>query len=193
MRASDMAGRAVAAALILTLGLVQLPGGKGFAGELPAPSGPVLLTVAGKIDTANRGPFNPLDDVFLAYHEKSFEAAVEFDRAMLQSLGSHEIELSYEKWPKAHRFAGPRLVDVLAAAGAAGRAITVSALDGYAKEISADELADHDWIVALERDGRPLAIGGPGPLWIVYAVPGKAASEDDEARWPWAVFYIEVH
>jgi hypothetical protein len=188
-----MTRRCLTKALVLALSLLPFAGGTSPAGNLPAPEGPVLLTIAGQIGIANRGPFDPLEDVFFAYHEKSFAAAAEFDRAMLQSLGSHEIELSYEKWPKAYRFAGPRLVDVLAAAGAEGRAITVTALDGYAEEITADELAGYDWIVALERDGRPLAIGGPGPLWIVYAVPGIAASEDDEARWPWAVFYIEVH
>jgi hypothetical protein len=111
---------------------------------------------------------------------------------MLEGLGIHEVELSYKDWPTAYRFAGPRLADVLAAAGAAGRAITATALDGFAAEISAEDLAAHDWIVALEADGRPLGIGQAGPLWIVYAVPGGIASEADEQRWPWAVFFIEV-
>ena len=60
-------------------------------------------------------------------------------------------------------------------------------------EISAEELSARNWIAALERNGRPLDIGGLGPLWIVYAVPGNSVSEEDVARWPWAVFFIEVH
>ena len=57
-------------------------------------------------------------------------------------------------------------------------------------EISAADLAAHDWIVALKADGADLGMGGRGPAWIVYDVAGGTASADDEARWPWAVFYI---
>ena len=178
---------------VLALGLTTAVWRPGLADDLPTPRGPVVLTVAGNIATVNRGPADPLLDPFLTYHEKSFEAAAEFDRAMLEGLGLHEVELTYEGWPETTRFMGPRLVDVLAAAGTKGHAITVTALDGYVEEISAEELTTHDWIVALERDGRPLSIGGRGPLWVVYGVTESIASHDDEARWPWAVFYIEVH
>ena len=108
-------------------------------------------------------------------------------------LGTHEIELSYEKWSEVYSVSGPRLVDILSAVGAQGRAITATAVDGYAVEVSAEELTARDWIVVLERNGRPLDIGGLGPLWIVYAVPGNTVSHDDVPRCPWAVFFIEVH
>ncbi len=176
----------------VVLSLMLVIAGRGLASELPTPAGPVLLTIAGEVGATNRGPSVPAVDAFLAYHEISFPAAAEFDRAMLEGLGTHEVELSYKDWPKAYRFAGPRLADVLAAAGVEGRDITATALDGFAAEISAEDLAAHDWIVALEVDGRPLGIGQAGPLWIVYAVPGGAASDADEQRWPWAVFFIEV-
>jgi hypothetical protein len=188
-----MTRRALPAVLIVSLGLLTSLVGAGAAGNLATPSGPVVLTLAGETGTANRGPTVPVVDAFLTYHDISFQAAAEFDRAMLESLGTHEIELSYKDWPKAYRFAGPRLADVLAAAGAEGHDITVTALDGYGEDISAEEIADHDWIVALEVDGRPLGIGQSGPLWVVYAVPGTVASEADESRWPWAAFFIEVH
>lgn len=188
-----MAQRALAVSLFLLLGLSAPFGAHSRAEELSAPSGPVVLTIAGQIGVANRGPSDPELDQFFAYHEISFAAAAEFDRAMLESLGTHEIELSYEKWSEVYKVSGPRLVDVLSAVGAQGRAITATALDGYAEEVSADELAARDWIVVLERNGRPLGIGGLGPLWIVYHVPGNTLSHDDEARWPWAVFFIEVH
>jgi hypothetical protein len=188
-----MARRALAVALFVSLGLSAPFGGQSRAGELSAPSGPVVLTIAGQIGVANRGPSDAELDPILIYHEISFAAAAEFDRAMLESLGTHEIELSYEKWSEVYRVSGPRLVDVLSAVGAQGRAITVTAVDGYAVEVSAEELTARDWIVVLERNGRPLDIGGLGPLWIVYAVPGNTAGHDDVPRWPWAVFFIEVH
>ncbi len=188
-----MTRRALAVALFVSLGLSALFSGQSPAGELPSPGGPVVLTIAGQIAAANRGPSDAELDPILIYHEISFAAAAEFDRAMLESLGTHEIELSYEKWSEVYRVSGPRLVDVLSAVGAQGRAITATAVDGYAVEISAEELTARDWIVVLERNGRPLDIGGLGPLWIVYAVPGNTASHDDVPRWPWAVFFIDVH
>jgi len=45
----------------------------------------------------------------------------------------------------------------------------------------------------VKRDGRYLGIGQRGPLWLVYARrDGKAYTEADEQRWPWAAFLIEV-
>ena len=78
-------------------------------------------------------------------------------------------------------------------AGASGHDISVLALDGFATEIGAADLAAYDWIVAVKRDGRYLDIGQRGPLWIVYARrDGQAIGAEDEQRWPWAAFLIEV-
>lgn len=188
-----MAHRVWAAVFAVLLAVGAPHGAQSLADGLAAPDGPVVLTLAGQIGQANRGPIDPERDLFLAYHEIDFEAAAAFDRAMLEGLGRHEIVLSYDAWAEDYRVAGPRLADLLAAVGAAGRPITATALDGFAVEISAEDLAARDWIVVLERNGRPLSIGGLGPLWIVYDVPGQSLGDDDEARWPWAVFFIEVH
>lgn len=170
---------------------VLLIGGAVSAAELAAPDGPVVLTVAGEVDKTNRPAFEPLGDAFLNYHEKTFERAAAFDRAMLQALGMQEVAIDYAGWPGLMRFEGPWLKDLLAAAGAAGRPITVVALDGYGVEISAEEIEMRPWIVALKANGRDLAIGGRGPTWVLYQTDGPATA-DDEGRWAWAVFYIEV-
>ena len=105
----------------------------------------------------------------------------------------HEVTVAYDKWPRIYRFEGPWLKDVLAAAGASGHDIAVLALDGYAEEISAADLNAYDWILAVKRDGRYLDIGQHGPTWIVYGRrDGKAFGDEDEQRWPWAAFLIEV-
>jgi len=166
-------------------------GGVASAAELAAPGGPVVLTIAGELGRTNRPAFDAFADSFLAYHEKSFEQAAAFDRAMLQALGMQTITVDYAAWPGVMRFEGPWLKDVLAAAGAAGRPITVVALDGYGVEIPADDIEARPWIVALKANGADLAIGGRGPTWVLYQTGGPATA-DDEARWGWAVFYIEV-
>ncbi|MBO6783413.1 MAG: hypothetical protein JJ899_09125, partial [Alphaproteobacteria bacterium] len=69
---------------------------------------------------------------------------------------------------------------------------TAVALDGFTVDITKQELAARDWIVAIKGDGRYLNIGGRGPVWIVYDVPGGNATGEDDNRWPWAVYYIRA-
>jgi len=173
--------------------LVFLFGLPARAGDLATPTGPVVLTVAGAVSQTNRPPFDPFEDAFTKYHEKTFERAAAFDRAMLEALGMHQAELRFETWPKAYRFEGPRLRDVLAAAGARGETVTAIALDGFATEIPRALLEAEDWMVAVKRDGRYLDLGQRGPLWILYPPRGgRAPTHDDEGRWPWSVFMILV-
>ena len=162
------------------------------AEDLATPTGSVVLTVAGKVSLTNRGKFDAFDDAFLNFHERQFEAAAAFDYAMLEGLGLNQVMLQAPGWPRPQVFEGPWLRDVLAAAGARGARVTALALDGFAVELSAEDLAAQDWLVAIKRDGVYLGIGERGPAWIVYAPEnGRAPTADDEARWPWAVFFIE--
>jgi hypothetical protein len=81
----------------------------------------------------------------------------------------------------------------MAAVGAGGKTATVVALDGFASEISWADISSLNWIVALKRDGAYLGLGQRGPLWIVYTYPdGRPLTAEDELRWPWAAFYIEI-
>jgi hypothetical protein len=179
--------------LVPVILLTALLAGPGNAEELAAPQGQVVLTVSGAITKPNRGAFDEFEDSFIKFHERRFDKAARFDLAMLESLGMHEITIAFDKWPRPFRFAGPWLKDVLSAAGAAGTDITLLALDGYATEIGAAELDANDWLLAVKRDGRYLDIGKRGPLWLVYARrDGKPADAEDDARWPFAVFLIEV-
>lgn len=180
----------IALAVIALLGLaVPAP----WAAELAAPQSAVVVTVAGAIQHTNRGPFDPNADFFLKYHEVSFEKAAAFDRPMLQQLGMHQVEIAFDGWPAPLRLEGPRLRDLVAAVGGAGQSVSLMALDGYASEISWADLEALDWIVGIRQDGRELGLGQRGPLWVVYTYPdGRKLTPDDELRWPWATFYIEI-
>ena len=177
---------------LLTAALLAWPA-FGQAAELGQPAGQVVLTVAGDVGATNRGPYDDFEDGFFKHHERKFDKAAAFDLAMLEGLGLHAVTVTYDKRPRTFRFEGPWLKDVLAAAGASGKDVSVLALDGFATEISAADVAAYDWIVAVNRDGHYLDIGQRGPLWIVYARrDGKAIGAEDEQRWPWAAFLIEV-
>ncbi len=90
-------------------------------------------------------------------------------------------------------FRGPRLRDVLKASGAAGRRVTFQGLDGYESRFDVADLPGDQTILALEVDGKPLSIGGRGPLWLVFPA-GTVAHQDpaSDAGLAWAVFHIKV-
>lgn len=183
---------AVAATIVLALGAAfDTPAG---AADLPPPTGPVLVTVAGAVENANRGPVDSFTDGFFAYHEIIFERAAEFDLAALEALGMHETRAHYPNWPGESTFEGPLLADVLAAAGAAGSTLRAVALDGYASDIPLADLETYPVLLALKRDGKYLGLGGRGPAWIVYPREDHAELQaaPDDAGLAWAVFVILV-
>jgi len=180
-------------ALTWCIGLLSLTHSAAWADEAPSPAGAAVLTVVGNVSQTNRPAFDTFEDPFVAYHERSFAKAYAFDLAMLEGLGLRRATVAYEGWPRSLEVEGPLLRDVLAAAGAAEGTIVALALDGFATELTPDDLAAEDWIVAIKENGRYLGIGQRGPAWILYARrDGKIATAEDEGRWPWAVFLIEV-
>ena len=155
---------------------------------------PVIVTVTGAVENTNRGAFDAETDVFFKHHELDFEKAHAFTRGDLAALGTEEITLAYaEEWSGERTFRGPRLADVLAAAGATGNSVTVQALDGYGLALDRKMIEDGHFILALESNGRPLAIGGFGPAWLVYPPddwthPTIAAN----SGLVWSIFHIAV-
>ena len=157
-----------------------------------AGTGQAILTVTGDIGEANRPAFNAFADAYLNYREKSFEKAYEFTLASLQALPQKTITAQAEKWPDPVELTGPPLADVLTAAGASANAVTITAMDGYSITDTPEEIAAQDWILALKANGKPLSIGGRGPLWLIHPSGSTPAPDDVEARWIWSVFVIEV-
>lgn len=163
----------------------------GSAAELGRPTGPVVLTIAGNIESTNRGAFDPLHDRFLKYHEKSFTKAAEFDIAMLEALGMQKISFGYKEWPAPEVMEGPRLRDVLAAVGAEGKWITAVALDGYGVEFTDKDQRAQDYVLVLKRGGRYLKLGAYGPTLIAFDRDHGAPDKSD-AKLIYSTFYIEV-
>lgn len=155
-------------------------------------AGQPILTVTGNVSQANRPAFDEFSDAYLNFREKRFGKAYEFTLESLQSLPQKTITAQAEKWPGPVELTGAALTDVLAQAGASGKPVTVTALDGYAVTYTPDEIASQDWILAWQANGKPLSIGGRGPLWLVHSSGPTPAPDDIEARWIWSVFVIEA-
>ena len=118
---------------------------------------------------------------------------VHITREALKRLPQRSIAARFDNWPSAVTAKGPSLAKVLEVVRAPdGAKLKVVALDGYAAEFEAKDVAFHDWIVAIEADGEPLGIGGRGPTWLMFDTGGKTLKSEDEALWVWSAFMIVV-
>jgi hypothetical protein len=172
----------------------------GSQAAVPGPSGPALLTVSGAIGSGNRGALDPALDQMMVKHKVSFARAHTFDFATLAGLAAISIRPTLEYDGKVHTLRGPLLVDVLRATGAAAGSqgsMLLRAVDGYTVPLTLALARQYGFIIATHLDGRPMALGGLGPLWAVYeadAQPEMAAKPLNErfALCPWGLYHIEV-
>jgi len=174
---------------ILCCLLLILPLSAGAADESP-----VVLTVSGAIDNPNRGPFDAFADAFMARLLDPFEKARAFTLKDLRALPQQGITLSYPDWKRQIRFTGPSLHAVLKAAGAHGRSLEMMALDGYSARFTQKLIDGGTFVLAIAMNDEPLAIGGHGPVWLVFP-PGEAAPAypgEDTGGLVWALFHIDV-
>lgn len=157
--------------------------------------GPTLVTVVGAIETTNRPGLDPFRDALLANITDPFEKAHAFDAAALAALPQQSMTRGAKNWDGEHSFSGPRLADVLAAAGATGSKVSVVALDGYYADFTLREVTDSGMLLATAMDGEPLALGGRGPTHIVFqpgSVASLAADGEGDAGLVWAAVLIIV-
>jgi hypothetical protein len=166
----------------------------------PTLRGPVLLTVSGPIGRGNRGAIDGALDQMMAKQKIVFTHAHVWDFAALAALPARTIRPTLEYDNQAHTLKGPALMDVMSACGVKisdKTAFFVRAVDGYAAQLPAAEATRRRFIVATHLDGRPMALGGLGPLWVVYDADRFAdmAAKPVNERFgscPWATYHIEI-
>lgn len=158
-----------------------------------AADGPVVLTVAGTVAHADRGPVDPFVDAFFNNAAIAFDKAATFSVKDLEAIGMKRLTVRYPDWPKSFIFEGPLLKDVLAKAGATGTIVRLQALDGYSAEIPMADVQKYPVVLAIKRDGQYLGIGDRGPTWLVFPRDDYPVLQgQDDARWVWAAYYIHV-
>lgn len=162
-------------------------------------SGPVLLTVTGEIARSNRGPLDPALDQMMHKQKLDFDKAFTFDFAALAALPAVDIRPTLEYDNKPHTLRGPLLADVMHAAGGDPKAqgYVLRAVDGYAVMVLREDALKYRFIVATHLDGKPIPLGGLGPLWAVYDADRfpDMASRPVSARFglcPWGIYHIAV-
>lgn len=180
------------------LGSAALPSLAQAVGPGPRRS-PALLTITGAIGKTNRGPLDPVLDQMMAKQKIAFEKACAFDFPALDALPSVTIRPTLEYDNKQHTLRGPLLTTVLKAvrASAQARQLAMRAVDGYAPTLSVADARKYRFIVATWLDGRPMPLGGLGPLWAMYEADRFAdmAAKPVNQRFalcPWALYHIDV-
>ncbi|MCC6070234.1 molybdopterin-dependent oxidoreductase [Massilia sp. GCM10020059] len=166
----------------------------------PNAGGPALLTISGAIGKPNRGALDPALDQMMHKQKITFPAAHAFDFSTLAAMPALAIRPTLEYDNRQHSLRGPLLTDVLARAGAqlsSQAKLLLRAVDGYVAAVTPAQANAWRFIVATHLDGKPMPLGGLGPLWAVYdadRVPEMAARPVAErfGACPWALYHIEV-
>jgi hypothetical protein len=156
----------------LLAGLLAWPA----AQALESPSGPVVLTVNGRVRLPNTGR----------------QAA--FDMAMLERLPQQSIVTSTPWYSQPRKFTGPLLRDVLAACGAQGTLLRATALNDYRVDLPYDDAQRFGVVLARLLDDRPMAVRDKGPLFIIYPFDSEPALRNAVyySRSAWQLKSLEV-
>jgi hypothetical protein len=172
---STISRRAIARGLFAAAAFLFL-GRSATASDLPAPSGPVILTVSGNIG-----------------HTTDGSKAV-FDLAMLQSLGTVTIDTATPWTDGVQHFEGVLLRDVLKRVSAAGQTLVATAINNYMTEIPASDAQKYDAILAFRQNGQILTLRSKGPLFVIYPFDRDSDLRREEIydRSIWQLTSIEV-
>lgn len=146
--------------------------------DVPAPIGPVILTLSGKILNPNVGE------------------TLQFDMNTLEQLGLVQYSVD-DKQAEGHTavFDGVLVSDLLAVAGVADDATTLYtvALNDYAVEIPVEDVEKYPVMLATEVDGQRMGVERYGPIRIIYPYDSYDLDETVyDPRWIWQLKAIDV-
>ena len=141
---------------------------------IPLPANPIL-TITGRIDASNGD-------------------GLELDVAAIEALGLVKYTVRDPWLEEDLEFTGVLVTDLLAAAGAADDAtsLTITALDDYQVEISIADTKRWPVMLATQTDGEPMSIEAKGPTRIVFPADPSIDLLRYKDLWIWQLKTIEV-
>ena len=143
MKLANLLAGAVAGACLAVL--------PALAADLPAPTGPVILTVSGAISNTNAGD------------------TAEMDLEMLRALESRAFTTTTIWTDGPQDFVGVPLNALMEAVGAENVTINTTAINDYAVQIPYEDWSSPEGpMLAYDRNGGPMSVRDKGPLWVVY-------------------------
>jgi hypothetical protein len=163
-------------AVLLPLLAALAASGTASPPALPAPGGPVILEITGRIGVTNG------------------DARARFDMAMLEGLGVTTTKTT-TAWTSGQQvFEGVRMQTLLERVGAFGDQVEVVALNDYKVEIPVSDFGRWPVILAYRMNGEALRVRDKGPLWVVYPQDDFRAlrTKEVQGKWAWQVKEIRV-
>ncbi|TBW38821.1 hypothetical protein EYW49_08535 [Siculibacillus lacustris] len=146
------------------------------AATLRDPTGPVVLTVTGKIGVANAGP------------------KADFDLAMLEELPGRTTTIE-TPWTKGLvAFQGPLCSVLLDRLRADGTVLHIVALNDYAVDVPISDCRQWPVILATRKDGKPMPVRDKGPLFLIYPFDAEPALYNEKifTRSAWQIRSIDI-
>jgi hypothetical protein len=145
------------------------------AEDFAAPKAAVLLTASGMITATNK------------------DGTLALDQDQLAALPQHSFTTSTTWTEGAPTFKGVLLKDYIAAIGASGTTITLTALNDYKITMPMADVRDDGPMLAYLMDGKTMSLRDKGPVWMVYPYDANAdyRTEVAYARSIWQLDRIE--
>ena len=140
---------------------------------VPAPTGPVVLTISGA-DHPNVGD------------------ELQFDMETLEKLGTVGFT-AYDRQAVGRdvAFSGPLLSTVLKAAGVHGAVLHYGAVNDYTVDIPMSDASKYAPMIATRADGKRMDVAHYGPLRVVYPTTGLTLDPTVyDPRWIWQLTNI---
>lgn len=164
--------RLVAASLLASFSI----GASAGAAELGSPTGPVVLTVTGVLETTDAA------------------VGVAFDVEMLKALGEVSIETTTPWTNGVQTFTGVPLNRVTEALGVTEGTLKAVAINDYAVDIPVADAVEGGPIIAYLQNGEPMSVREKGPLWVIYPFDQNETyqSEVTYSRSIWQLVRIDV-
>lgn len=158
----------------IIVGLVAAPV---LAGELPAPTGDVILTVTGAIENFTS------------------EGKAEFDLAGLEALETRETTTSNPWYEGPQRFTGPLGSVFLDVVGAKGTMLKITALNDFVAEVPVEDLRKYPLILATRHNGEEISVREKGPIFLIYPFDEFPELQNQQmySRSAWQIKSIEVY
>ena len=146
------------------------------AEDLAVPVDSPILTVTGAIANTNSA------------------GAALFDLAMLEALPGRETTTTTPWYDGAQSFSGPLGSALLAAVGATGDTLVVTAINDYVTEIPVEDFETWPVIFATRHNGAAMSVREKGPIFVIYPFESDKSlnTEVYYGRSAWQVKAIEV-
>lgn len=93
---------------------------------------------------------------------------VKFDRAMLHKMPRKVINTQNPWVAGVNRYEGVLLRDLMSAVHADGTVMTISALDDFRADMTAEEVRTIDVILADTFNGKDMDVRNKGPLFVIF-------------------------